>query len=329
MSPKSLDRAAIQRFLPSHLVGEVGAITPVRLGLSGAGVYVVASTNGEYVLRVQGEKVDDSFWSQHLLVLRRAAERGVAPPVVHVDESAHAVLSARIAGVPLPTVLGDPARRDPAIADVVSRLQSLHEIDPTGIVERDPVEYARRLWEVQRQRAGFPSWAAETGSVFEELGALLQRDTRRVVSHNDVNPGNVLWDGARTWLVDWEMAGLGHPYYDLAAFVTFIGLDAERAYELLSIQEQSTPDAEERATFDAMRQIVALAVGYTCLSMLPDAMALPPTRNDAPTVADVRAAMRAGTLDLQTLRGQTMFGLAFLRIGLEASPSIGTQRQIS
>jgi aminoglycoside phosphotransferase (APT) family kinase protein len=301
------------------MIGEVTAIAPIRMGLSGAGVYAITSARGEYVLRVQGDGAPDDFWAQHIRILRRAAERGVAPPIVHIDEDARAVLSIRVAGVPLPTALGDPAQRERAIADVVGQLRSLHEIDPTGIEERDGVGFARGVWDEQRRRAGFPAWAANASSAFDHIAAVLARDTRRVVSHNDVNPGNVLWDGARAWLVDWEVAGLGHPYYDLAVFVTFLALDAERAYGLLALQEGRPIGQAERETFAAMRQLVALAVGSIFLSMVPDlSVVSAPRREDAPTQAECGAAMRRGELDLQTAAGRARFGLAFLRVAMEA-----------
>jgi len=314
----SFDRADLLGALPQTLIGNVDAITPIRMGLSGAGVYAIRSDRGEYVLRLQGAGADDDFWSQHIRILRRAADHGVAPPIVHIDELARAVVSVRVAGIPLPAALADPPQRERAIADVVTRLRALHEIDPTGIEERDGVAFARGLWEDQRRRAGFPPWAAGMSSAFDHIAAMLARDARRVVSHNDVNPGNVLWDGNRAWLVDWEVAGLWHPYYDLAAFVTFLAMDAERAYDLLAQQEGAPVNAVARETFAAMRQLVALAVGSIFLSMVPDlSLISAPTRGDAPTQAECGAAMRRGELDLQTAAGRARFGLAFLRVATE------------
>jgi aminoglycoside phosphotransferase (APT) family kinase protein len=288
------------------------------MGLSGAGVYAVASARGDHILRVDGARGDDSFWTQQLLIWRRAAERRIAPPIVHVDERNRAVLSVRVAGAPLPAALANAAQRDTAIADVVRQLRALHTVDPSGVVERDGAAFARSLWEEQRRRPGFPRWADGAGAALDAIAAVLNSDTRRVVSHNDVNPGNVLWDGDQSWLVDWEVAGLNHPYYDLAAFVSFLDLGNDDAHGLLAMQEQSALDDSARATFASLRQLVALALGCVFLGMVPDLTELAvPRVSDAPTLAACYAEMRTGALDLQMTRGQAAFGLAFLRIGTE------------
>jgi hypothetical protein len=38
---------------------------------------------------------------------------------------------------------------------------------------------------------------------------------------NSVFP-NVLWDDTQDWLVDWELAGLAHPYLDVAPVCNFL-----------------------------------------------------------------------------------------------------------
>ncbi len=317
-STSSFDIAALRHLLPDSVIGEVASVVPIHMGLSGAGVYEVESSRGKYILRVQGTRNDRSFWSQQLLILRRAADHGIAPALLHIDEEARAIIMARIAGAPLHMALADPAARNAVIGGVVAQLRALHAIDPAGIAERDGVGYARGLWETQREREGFPEWCATIGTMLDDIAAVLARDGRRVVSHNDINPGNVLWDGARAWLIDWEAAGLMHPYYDIAALSTFLNLDADAGYGLLALQEQIALDDDARATFAAMRRLVSLAAGSIFLSLVPDLRVLPaPTLADAPTLATFYADMRAGELQLQTPKGQAAFGLALLRLAIE------------
>jgi aminoglycoside phosphotransferase (APT) family kinase protein len=313
-----VDLATLRTLLPESVLGITTGITPLSVGLSGAGVYAVTSERGEFVLRVQGADTDARAWVRQLRVLRRAAERGIAPAIMHVDEAEFTVISARAGGVPLGAALADPAQRGAAVASVVSQLRALHAVDPTGVDVVDPVEYARPVWTAQKDRLGFPAWVGDLNGVLDSAATRLGRDERRVVSHNDMNPGNVFWDGTRAWLVDWAVAGLTHPYYDLAAFSTFLNMDLDAACGLLGAQEQRSLDADDRATFAALRQLVALAVGCTFLGMVPDLTVLGATdRDSALTLADFYTQMRTGKMDFSTALGRGTYGLAMLRLGTE------------
>jgi aminoglycoside phosphotransferase (APT) family kinase protein len=306
------DRAAVVRYLPAAVAGTVDEVRFLSSGLSGAGVYGVTCSRGELVLRVQPEP-EFGRWDQQLLIMRRAAQAGVAPAILHVDEEERAVVSTRAPGRPLAAALGDPAQRARALDGVVDQLRALHAVSAAGVGERDPVAWLRGLTVAQRPRPGYPAWAGELEPIAGELAAVLEGDRRRVVSHNDLNPGNVVWDGERAWLVDWEVAGLGHPFYDLAALAMFLQLDGAVALGLLAAQEQRPIDSEERATFAALRRLAALLCGLTLLAMVPDLALLP---SPAPTLAEFYAGLRAGELELGSPRGRGAFALALLRTGL-------------
>jgi aminoglycoside phosphotransferase (APT) family kinase protein len=303
--------------LPEPLVGAVEAIEPISHGLSGAGVWAVTTSRGAYVLRLQSREIDEGYFAQQLRVLRRAAEAGIAPAVVHVDEAARAVLSARVQGMPLPAALGDPAQRGVVMASVVDRLRLLHALDPSDVAERDPIPYTRKAWEAARDRPVFPAWASSIGATIDAIAATLAADPRRAVSHNDVNPGNFLWDGTRAWLVDWEVTGLGHPYYDLATLALFLRVEDEGAFGLVALHDGAPPDERAKATFRALRRLAGLLSGLTFLGLVEDLDVRPaPRREDAPTLLECYEGLRSGELQLQSLRGQASMGLALLALGV-------------
>src|SRR3569832_2233305 len=249
MSRWPAEFAPLLSLLPEERVGAVENIEPITMGLSGAGVYAGSAARGAFVLRVQASNVAADAFAGQLRLLQRVATAGIAPAIVHVDQPARAVVSARVAGRPLGAALADPAQRPQAFASVIDSLRALHALDTTDVVTSDPVAYARA-------RPGFPDWAA-LQPVIDGADAALARDARRVVSHNDMNPGNILWDGTRAWLVDWEAAGLNHPHYDLAAFAMFLRLENNSAFEQTT-QHNNAPLAEQaRATFKALRRLAA------------------------------------------------------------------------
>jgi aminoglycoside phosphotransferase (APT) family kinase protein len=226
------------------------------------------------------------------------------------------VVSRRIVGVPLFAALANPAQRGAALSGVVAKLRALREIDATGIHEPDLFGHARRGYETQRARPGFPAWASALEPIFDAIAAALARDPRRVVSHNDANPGNILWDGARAWFVDWEVSGLAHPFYDLAVLAMFLRLDDDAACALLAELEQRPVEAAARETFATLRRFAALFCGLTFASMVPDLAVLPAS---PPTLKDIYAEFHAGTLDIRQPRAHAAFSAALMHLGVSGA----------
>ena len=311
--------AEFLRFLPEARVGVVERLEPLRLGLSGASVFAVAATGGQYVLRVQARKLDDGHFARHLNVLRRAAQAGIAPAVVHVDDAGGAVVLQRVAGPPLHEALADPAQRALVLASAVDALRTLHALQPSGVPAGDPLVYVWEIWSKVRERPGVPSWAGGVPARLAAIAATLSGDTRRGVSHNDVNPGNLLWDGTRVWLIDWEAASLGHPYYDLATLALFLRLEEDIALQLVTLHDGAAPNESSVASFRALRHLAGVLCGLTFLSLVDDLNVCDaPSLRDAPTLGECFAALRTGQLDLQSPRGQASIGLALLASGLES-----------
>jgi aminoglycoside phosphotransferase (APT) family kinase protein len=314
MSPLSSELASLAHLLPEDRVGIVSAIQPLSMGPSGARVYAVSSTQGELVLRVGAEQEYASRWAQQLRVQRLAAASGIAPALVHVDEAARAVVSVRVPGVPLAAALANAEQRGAALASVVTQFRALHALDATGIDERDPLAHARREHAVQVARPGFPRWAVTLEPIFDAIETTLARDVRRVIGHNDPNPGNILWDGTRAWLIDWEVAGLAHPFYDLAVLAMFLQMSDEAALALLAQQEQRPINGDERESFAALRRLSAVLCGLVMAGLTHDLTVLPAS---APTLAELYAELRAGRQSLADVQGRGVFALALLRLGVE------------
>ncbi|MFO0952449.1 MAG: phosphotransferase [Isosphaeraceae bacterium] len=72
-------------------------------------------------------------------------------------------------------------------------------------------------------------------AMMEDARALARRMAPYVpvLCHNDLLPSNVLDDGERVWLVDWEYAGIGHPLFDLAGISANCALTPDAEAEFL------------------------------------------------------------------------------------------------
>ena len=89
-----IDRTDLEACLPETLRGTGTTITRVGAGLSGAGVFRVAAGEQTFVLKVSDAGEPFADWRRKVQIRQDAAEAGLAPSVVHVDEERRAVLSA-------------------------------------------------------------------------------------------------------------------------------------------------------------------------------------------------------------------------------------------
>lgn len=296
--------------------GQVRAVEEIQVGLSGAEVLGVSTDAGDYVLRI-APILDRELWSRELVVRRLTSDAGIAPTLEWVDEDRGVTLAQRIGGPGFVSALGDAAERTRALGALARTLARLHALPGEGLVIADPVAFVRRTWRVQSGRPGFPAWAAPAFAHVDQAERLLGGDPRLVPSHNDLNPANVLWDGERVWLVDWEQSGLTHPYYDMAALSTFLMVGGDVALQLVTAQEGAALSAEQAELVLALRRLAMVFYATIFFSLAGKLEAtVPRALDDVPSMPEVYAAMGSGALSMRTPEGQAMFGAAMLRRAL-------------
>ena len=74
-----------------------------------------------------------------------------------------------------------------------------------------------------------------------------------IFGHNDLLPANILDDGNRLWLIDFEYAGFSTAMFDLAGAASNAQMDAAQATALLTAYFGHPPDATLQRAFDAMQ----------------------------------------------------------------------------
>ena len=79
-----------------------------------------------------------------------------------------------------------------------------------------------------------------------------------VFGHHDLLPGNLLDDGKRLWLIDWEYGGFGTALFDLANLAANGGFSAADDRDLLEAYFGRPVREELQRSFDAMKVASAL-----------------------------------------------------------------------
>lgn len=216
-------------------VGKDLRSSPLTGGLTNRNIRV--EVEGEtFVLRLAGDKTSllGIDRPNEYAATRAAASIGVGPEVIYFIEPEGYLVTRFIAGRPIPP----DEMRQPAnlrrVADIVRRVHALPPIpgqfSPFRIVE----DYDR----IARERGvdTFPgNYAWLRARMAEVENAFLREPFTPCLCHNDFLNENFLLEepGGAIRILDWEYAGMGDRYFDLANFSVNHGLADEEDQLLL------------------------------------------------------------------------------------------------
>jgi len=177
-----------------------------------------------------------------------AAELGIAPAVA--AELDDCLVTEFIACSPL-----QGQELQSRVEEVASALRAFHHC---------PVILPARFWVadllgeyagiIVGRGAALPDAYTEASAIAREVGAVVALERPRPC-HNDLLAGNIIrvrGDG-RLLLVDWEYAGMGHPYFDLGNLSINNGFEEGTDERLLNAYHGRPPSRRERATLALMR----------------------------------------------------------------------------
>jgi len=130
-----------------------------------------------------------------------------------------------------------------------------------------------------------------------------------VSSHNDLfKPDNILFDGQRVWLVDWEAAFLNDRYADLAVVANMVVTnDAEESVYLQQYFGQP-PDQYQLARFFLMRQLTHIFYAIAFLFLGKSGGEAVDLNESAPEYRDFHRRIWAGEVNLADYRMKTAYG---------------------
>jgi thiamine kinase-like enzyme len=115
-------------------------------------------------------------------------------------------------------------------------------------------DYAATLQEAESPHtAALPGLLADAARLEAAIGPI-----DLVFGHNDLLPANLIDDGDRLWLIDWDYAGFNSPLFDLGGLAANNGLTEAQEARMLGAYFDRAPDAELWHRYRAMKCAAAL-----------------------------------------------------------------------
>jgi thiamine kinase-like enzyme len=259
--------ADVSQALPDELRQIVDLISPKLGGLEGVpaplegGItnrnYRARFDGTDYVIRVPGK--DTSLLEIdrrcEIAANERAARLGVAPPVAASLDDPPAIVTEFVVGTGMePEDLREPAMLG-QIAEALRRIHDGGEA-PTPSASFDSFRIVETYAETTRGRG------AEVPDAYEQAKAGAERiesalsgpEHEPVPCHDDLLAANFIrGEAGQVWIVDWEYAGMGDRYFDLANFAVNNELGEAEERQFLHAYFERAPSEAQLAALGLMK----------------------------------------------------------------------------
>ena len=257
MIPENKQHAVTKALQKAFNTDRFENIQQLTRGLSGALVFKITVYGIPYLLRII-TRTDRDKPAYYFDCLQTAANAGFAPAIHYlniedcisvtdyIDDQYFPVSEARIK-------MADTLRGLHALSKFSNRLNYIDASDnflqkflASDIVHKNAIKDLFELY-------------ARIGKVYP------RNDEDNLVScHNDVKRDNIIFDGVRPWLVDWEAARLNDRYVDLAAIANFVVKNDKDETDFLKRYFGEPFDEYKQARFFLMSQIVHMFCFTLC-----------------------------------------------------------------
>jgi aminoglycoside phosphotransferase (APT) family kinase protein len=260
-----------------------------------------------YLLRINTRAGD---MTRHFTCMQAAADAGLAPRVRYASAEDRISITDFVEAVPLPA--------PDALVRIPAALRTLHALPSfpgapfnttcTFLLNKGPALDGF----LQKFRASSILSESETEELlarYQQVAAVYSRlDSDLAPGHNDLfKPDNMLFDGNRLWLVDWEAAFQNDRYADLAVVANMIVTNESE--ERIYLQEYfgEPPDEYQRARFYLIRQLAHMFYAMAFLTL--ESSGKPIDRSEpAPAYSDFQRRFWAREVNLADNHAKTVYG---------------------
>jgi thiamine kinase-like enzyme len=236
-----------------------GAVDPKPLagGLSNSN-FVVDHAGERFVVRVGGDVPEhDLERARDIAVSKAAYLAGLSPEPIHAQADAQV-----IRWVEGKTLAEVDVNAPGMLERIVPLIRQCHFELPRHLPGRkftfDALEacqtYGRALVNNgYRLTRDIPAFLA-LGQQMADVGS----GPEPAFCHNDFLAANLIDDGSRLWLIDWEYGGFNNPLFDLANLASNNNLEPDSARQLLELYFDSSVDGFLWRQFTAMKVLSLL-----------------------------------------------------------------------
>lgn len=286
-------------------------------GYSSSLNFKILIKNKPFVLRIIKNISPVNDPTRRFTCMKIAAQAGIAPKVYYTDTDDAIAIVDYIDAKSIQQSFNSFDKLLPLLADLVRNIHDLSPF-PTLVNFLDGVDlFIKQFKELNM----FPEEVtADVFKYYKQIQKHYPRDDQDLVaSHNDLHARNILCDGNRLWVIDWEAAFLNDRYADLAIVAKSFVSDKNQEKIYLNYYFGDNYNDYKKARYYLMQQVCHM---YYAMLMFKFAATMRSSdfkhssNMDVIPLSQVPKLMKKGELSLNEYEGRLIYGKALLNEAL-------------
>jgi thiamine kinase-like enzyme len=250
-----VDRAYLERLLPNYVIHQI-----TKIGKSGSSATLcrLETNHGPLFLRKSMGYYQKIGFIHEMHLNHYLAGYGLVPQLHVFDASQFISISDYIYDQNFYAFY--EKKKFLAIKQLLHTIKLIHRVKiPSFVQEKNIIKECQRITEriprifltstdrINLQRILETEWPQDAVSLI----------------HGDLHPNNIIFDGNNYFIIDLEMAGIGHPLYDIAYLSNYLSINNNKGLEILNIYLERKATEMEKIIFNDLRRI-----GYGFLALI-------------------------------------------------------------
>lgn len=234
-------------------------LKPLGGGFSGGHLYTLDYNGKQYIARRTGGVYGPKGIIQEVAILKEANKAGICPDMIYANSETGLIIMEKIDSIlPAEFCPGLIAASDELEKQMLAHLRKMQKLTPDHAVvtERNDLFHLKKFVDSS-------SFSILPEATQKMLKSCLEWPLGSEIglNHNDLHMRNMLYDGKKLYIIDWECAGYGPKDYDVVVFCNDQVMTLEAGLAFYARYLMRTPTADEAKRFSRLRVINAATNG--------------------------------------------------------------------
>lgn len=234
-------------------------LKPLGGGFSGGHLYTLEYNNKQYIVRRTGGVYGPKGIAQEVAILHEANKAKICPEILYANAETGLIIMEKIDSIiPAEFCPGLIAGSDEFMEQILGHLRKMQTLKPDDrqVTQRNDLHHLQKFVD-----SGTLSSLPEATQKMLKNCLSWPLGSEQSLNHNDLHMRNMLYDGKKLFIIDWECAGYGPKDYDVANFCNDQVMTIEAGLACYARYLLRQPTAEETLRFSRLRVIHAATNG--------------------------------------------------------------------